>query len=566
MALEDGLSKTMRIDIPPDYYTKRRPRAQVKIAHPTTAAAGVSAAHDARRTSGEIAVQNADLSELFQNVYDAAFITDMTGNIIDANVRASQFFGYSHDEFLVGTIMDIVVGLNEAMLATVCENLRNDRFTLIQTQCARKDGTLMPTEISTCKLTLSKKPFLCFFIRDITARKEAENELKLARDELQQEVQERARINAELQKAIERLQEHDKAKSQFVSNVSHELKTPLSSINYVAGNMIKGIAGPVTEHGKAYLEMIREDCQRLRRTVDDILDMSRIESNTLRLNKVKVNFGRFMHRTIESLRLQIEAEGLKLDIDVKANGFVECDPQKMERVIFNVVKNAMKYNVTDGFIKVVLRASEDMADCLILDIIDCGIGIEPEFLPRIAERFFRVGEYVSGTGLGLAICKDLVERHGGKIDVKSPPDGMNKGTQVSIYLPIVPPPLALVAYEDEQVRLALTTHMDEYGYNVVAGRLSDGSLHAAFQGGKVDLIAVEWIQKGMDGGIIVAMLKGEETVAHVPMLAVTDIDPALPKKEILDGFDIPRMTVGWKKEDLWNCIDELVLGRKRLDV
>jgi len=561
----------MRIDIPPDFYAQKRT---------PVGRAALKSGGQQQKTFGEIAIQNADLSELFQNVYDSAFLTELNGKIVDANVRASQSFLYSREQFKLGAIMDIVMGMTENVLLTVEENLQNDRFTLIQAECARQDGSLMPSEISTCKVNLSGKTYLCFFIRDVSARKESEDALQSAHDDLEQEVRERTRINeelkleiaerkrieAELNSAIETLQKHDRAKTQFVSNVSHELKTPLSSINYIAGNMQKGIAGPLNQQGRTYLSMIREDCHRLQRTVDDILDMSRIESNTLRMNLAKVNFGRFAQRTIESLRMQIEAEGLSLDSAVDPHGFSECDPQKIERVIFNIVKNAMKYNIKGGVIKARLTPSKALKGMHVLDVIDSGIGIEAKDLPRITERFFRVGEYVSGAGLGLAICKDLLAQHGGGIQVTSPPAGMRKGTQVSISLPATAPPLVLLACGDDQVERKVTTQMKNYGYRVVTGKLLNGTLHSAMQKEIPDLIILEWIQKGMDGGIVIAMIKGEESMARVPILAITDMEPSLTKQEILDGFLIPRLLPSWSEDELWGCVEELVLGRKRLDV
>ena len=562
----------MRIDIPAASHPGQRTRDVTR----TQVVDGTRQ----RKTFGEIAVQNTDLSELFQNVYDSAFITELNGKIVDANVRATQSFFYSREEFKNGAIMDVVMGMTEEVLATIGENLQNDRFTLIQAECARQDGSVMPSEISTCKVTLSEKTYLCFFIRDISARKEVEDALQAAHDTLAMEVRERTRINeelkleiaerkrieAELNSAIDKLQKHDRTKSQFVSNVSHELKTPLSSINYIAANLCRGIAGPVTEQGKTYLGMIREDCQRLQRTVEDILDMSRIESNTLRLNLVRVNFSRFLRRTVESLRMQIEAEGLRLELEVEDTGFAECDPQKMERVIFNVVKNAMKYNTAKGFIKVRLRSDAKDGGRHVVEVIDSGIGIDPDDLPRITERFFRVGEYVSGAGLGLAICKDLMVQHGGMSEVTSPPTGYNKGTQGTLSLPVVLAPWALLAYEDDAMRQNVTAWLEEYGYRVVAGKLSDGSLVASIEGVKPDLMIVEWISQGMDGGIVVSMLKDDERLARVPLFSITDVAPSVTKREILDGFEIPRLPPSVIKEELWGCVEELILGRKRLDV
>ena len=336
MATENKASKTMRIEIPPYIPPGQRPVPAIARRPKTLRQTGPLPPLPRKTEQGippphkteMIPIEDADFKELFQRLYDAAFITRLKGRIVDANLRATQFTGYTRGEPRQRNIVDIVQGLDEEVLQTICGNLEHNQFTLIQARCVRKAGSPFPAEISSSRLRLTTRDCLCFFIRDITARREAEQALSLARDELEAEVAERTRINDdlsaeiaerkrvedELQAAIARLQSHDKAKSQFVSNVSHELKTPLTSINYAAGNMLKGIGGAMPEGAVRYLDMIREDCQRLRRTVDDILDMSRIEANALALDRVKVHFPRFADRTVESLRIQIEAGGLALDV------------------------------------------------------------------------------------------------------------------------------------------------------------------------------------------------------------------------------------------------------------
>lgn len=559
MSSEPLLTKTMRIDIPLDF--RKKPPTPV-VGPPRLEANPVVSRRIVRgKSDTQRFLTNTDLRELFQGLYDAAFITDLYGVIIDANSRAEYFFQYSCSEFAGANIEEIIRGLNRDVLKTICSNLENDKFTLIQAWCERKDDSLLSAEVSVSRLTLLGQSILCFFVRDVTARKEDEEALKAAHVELEAEMQERVRINEELKGAISKLEEHDKAKTDFVSNVSHELKTPLASIGYLAGNVLRGIAGEVSEQAKEYMEMIRADCHRLRRTVDDILDMSRIEANTMSLSLSKIPFATFVARTVESMRVQIEAEGLHLQIDLQGSKqFVECDAQKLERVIFNLVKNAMKYNVPSGSILVTVR-QDPASQHIIMDVQDTGIGIKKEYLDRVTQRFFRIGEYVSGAGLGLAISKEIVERHGGTLQIQSPPAGQACGTRVSVSIPVVRAPTAFLVYQHDQVRLPVLIQMDSYGYRILAELNSDDVLRR-IQELHPDIILLDWITEGMDGGIMLARLKSEEALSRIPLLTIVGAEIDATKKEILDGFAIPLLTFPWQPTDLYLCMENMLMNRK----
>ena len=572
-------SKTMLIDIPPDILQRMNTgRLQPPPARRRLVRRGPRAIRVKDRTP-TVTIHNADLQELFQGVYDAGFITDLKGYILDANVRATQFFLYGKRDFVELSMVELVIGFNETVVGTILENLENDKFTLIMAQCLRRDGSHFPAEISSSRLTLSKQDYLCFFIRDITARREAEDALIKAHDDLEREVAERTRINEELRneiaertraekelnEAIRKLKEHDRAKSQFVSNVSHELKTPLTSITYISSNMLKGIVGRIPKAAREYLEMILLDCRRLSRTVEDILDMSRIEAETLKLNLVKIPFDVLMHRTAETLKLQAEAEDLTMTVTMgDEHLFVECDPQKMERVIFNIVKNAIKFNMKDGTIEMVLCRDADDSRWVNMDTIDSGMGIAKEHLARVTERFYRVGELVSGTGLGLAISKDLVERLGGVLEIDSPPPGRDRGTQVRVHLPLTAAPTVLIVYTNMNTRLLLTRQLADYGYRVLSSENKDEALDLMESEG-VGLVVVDWADAGLDDGLIIAKIRNNPAWRHIPFVAVTNEEAEQTKLDIIEGFGIARLVRPWKPQRLFDALYDMTVNKKRLE-
>lgn len=524
---------------------------------------GIAGDISAAGTESHGGVGHSDLKELFERVYDAAFITDFAGRIIDANIRAVQFFDYTREELCAMTMADIVLGLNASLVQTICENLERDRFTIIQAYCSKKDGGRIPAEISTSRLSLSAKEYLCFFVRDITARRQAEEALQKANSELESEVRERTKVNDKLNEAIVKLREHDRAKSEFVSNVSHELKTPLTSMRYMTENMLRGIVGEMQESAREYLTMIREDCDRLWRTVEDILDMSRIEANRLQLNKGKIEFARFARRAAESLRIQAESEGMSLTVAVNGIvGFVDCDPKKMERVVFNVIRNAIKFNEENGGIHVALTKDPEKPEFLTLDVTDTGIGIPQEYLARVTERFFRVGEHISGTGLGLAICKEIVERHGGELDIKSPPPGQDKGTLVRIRVPIAAPTTVLLASGATHVRSMVAEQLAKNGYAQTSCEIAQ-TLNAVLNA-HPDILMLDWTSSGMESAIVIGQIKCNQDLRDTRMVALLDEEPNRMKIELLKGFGIPSLRLPWSENALLDGLEEIVFGKKYL--
>lgn len=566
----DPFSKTILLNIPPGGLDAN---ARASARH---AAEGTPKVRQDPRTVAAAAIQNADLKVLFKNVYDAALIVDLSGNILDANPRASVAFDYSVDEFCERKIAHIIVGFDDAVMRTVCGNLQKDQFTLIQAYCRCKDGTSFPAEISTSHIRLSFRDYLCFFIRDVTTRKDAEEQLQRAYDELAAQVARRTQLNKELKaeiavrtemegklrEAIVKLQEHDKAKSQFVSNVSHELKTPLASIHYISGNLLKGIAGEMSDKARTYLEMIRFDGQRLMRTVEDILDMSRLEANALKLRCVKIQFPRFVHKAVESLRMQVESAGLTFSVSIVGGGqFVNGDPQKLERVIFNIIRNAIKFNIPKGSVSVVMRPDPDAPGIVILEVVDTGIGIEPQHLARIAERFFRVGEHISGAGLGLSICKELLEHHGGTLQIQSPPPGGERGTLVTVRLPTAEPALVLLVCDEGRACDRLAGALTACGYKVASVPLGSG-LDLALKETKPDLLILDWIADGLEAAGVISAVKRSDVYRQMPLIVLTGGEFSPVKQEIIEGFGLPVLKSPWTDDEVCARLDQVIVGRK----
>lgn len=373
-----------------------------------------------------------------------------------------------------------------------------------------------------------------------------------------------ARLNKshkELEDAVLRLEALDRARSDFISNVSHELRTPLTSMGYEIGNLLDGVVEPLRPRVRAYLVMLNDDCRRLSATVEDILDLSRIEAHTMHLNHVRIPLARLVRRAAAALRVQADSRGLELDVShALPAAFVDGDPAKLERVLFNLVGNALKFTPEGGRIELSLHADPGTPGFVLVNVTDSGPGIPPEHIGKVTQKFYRVGEHVAGTGLGLPIAKEIVERHGGTLSLASPPPGRTRGTTATVRLPIVEAPLIFIAESDYTVRRAVESQMLLHGYRVMADTMSPG-IADAIRRHRPDMVIVTITDPGGAGEELILAMKADPSLRRTPVFAVADGPIAPGRKGIFDGFGIasfPRLW--WIAGTVIDRIENLFIG------
>lgn len=385
-------------------------------------------------------------------------------------------------------------------------------------------------------------------------------ELLTANRSLRREVQDRKEAETLLKQAMARIEANDKAKSQFVSNVSHELRTPLSSMSYALENLSKGILGELPDRIRSYIVMLSQDCERLKETVDEILDLSRLEAHTMVLRKVTLPFEQFVRQTVESLDLQAQNEDIRLATAIGGQRFfVAFDPHKIERSILNVVQNAIKYTPAGGHVDVRLYRDPDDPAKVTLDVEDDGIGIESKYLSRVTERYFRIGEQTSGTGLGLALCKDIVELHGGRIRLTSPPPNKQKGTLVSILLPLAASPRVLVLAGTPRARRRLRDHLRNHEYQVTT-RLIDERAVSTVSKLAPDVLIVDLLADIPERMALLAALKTDKVQHRLPMLAVAGVELDRCYAKLLEGFGVTLVPESWNRQELLQRIDDTLFA------
>lgn len=233
--------------------------------------------------------------------------------------------------------------------------------------------------------------------------------------------------------------EVDKLKSEFVSTVSHELRTPMTSIKGYADLMLMGAAGAMTEPQIRYLKVIKNNADRLHMLVNDLLNISRIETGKTTLDLRPLDIPQVIEQVVEGhLRGRIQHEKKKLNVYTEISSslpLVNADHAKVTQILTNLLDNAFNYTPPDGEIRVSTQADDRY---VYIGVSDSGIGISKDNLPKIFDRFFRAEDEavqkVPGTGLGLAIVRSLIEMHGGKLEVTST---MGKGSTFMFNLPVV---------------------------------------------------------------------------------------------------------------------------------
>jgi two-component system phosphate regulon sensor histidine kinase PhoR len=209
--------------------------------------------------------------------------------------------------------------------------------------------------------------------------------------------------------------QYEQLRREFVANVSHELKSPLTAIRGLTETLLEGgLNDPA--NNRRFVSLIDEDAARLSRLIDDLLELSQIESQAMGLRTAPIELAAFAQSVVETLQPAIRRRRLSVSSTIPAELRVSADPDRLRQVLLNLLDNAINYNRDEGAITLAAEADGQWAT---IRVEDTGIGIPESDLSRIFERFYRVDKARSralgGTGLGLAIVKHIIEAHGGRV-------------------------------------------------------------------------------------------------------------------------------------------------------
>ena len=253
--------------------------------------------------------------------------------------------------------------------------------------------------------------------------------IKMQTEALQQGIIEKERANLTIKRQNKKILASDKIKTQFLSNISHELRTPLNSIIGFSELLQNPKSGSLTEVQKEFVKDIQTAGIHLLGMINEILDMTKIESCSMKLNLRTFDCTQCIYETVNILKPLINQKHLKLIQNIEST-LICADYQKLQQILFNIINNAIKYSPENGTITISAHRKRKFIE---IKIKDEGCGIEKKYQKRIFKKFEQISPKENSTGLGLAITKELVLLHGGTIKVKSEKD---KGAEFTFKLPL----------------------------------------------------------------------------------------------------------------------------------
>ena len=326
------------------------------------------------------------------------------GAIVDANAAAVSFYGYPRERLLAMRITEINT-LPSADLLEIMASIRPEQGQQLQFQHRLANGLMRDVESSCCRIQFGKRTVLHSIIFDITERKRAQEALSQAKD---------AADSA------------NRAKSTFLANMSHEIRTPMNAILGFSQLLLRD-AELSKCHVQELTTIIRSG-EHLMAIINNILDMSRIESGRITLNPVPFDLHLLLDDLVRmfSLRTQVRNLCFRVEQHGEVPRCVLADKTKLRQIIINLVGNAMKFTASGGAIILRVRADAEPDEMvrLRMEVEDTGAGIAPEDVPHLFEAFFqtKVGKKVDGgTGLGLSISRQFAQLMGGDLTVSSQP-------------------------------------------------------------------------------------------------------------------------------------------------
>lgn len=352
----------------------------------------------------ENADKQQDLAYQIEHAGDAIVNIDLDGRLTLVNRMAELISGYERQDLLGQHFTTLVhPGYWDLMSGLLREGEQDRRYHDVhEIEIVTKQAELVPLEI---KLSV---------LRD---RDKIVGRQIIARD-----IRDRKRL--------------ERMKSEFLATVSHELRTPLTSIMGFVELLLGEEPGKLTPTQREFLETALESSHHLLRTVNDILDVSRIEAGHLELRSQRVCLEKVVARAVRSARHLAESKHIALELETVSHlPDIEGDPERLEQVMDNLLNNAVKFTPRGG--QVTVRVQLRQMYAVQIEVTDTGIGIPPADMPYLFSRFHRgenvAGQAVPGTGLGLHIAEAIIKEHGGHIEVESE---VGKGSTFRFVLPL----------------------------------------------------------------------------------------------------------------------------------
>jgi PAS domain S-box-containing protein len=458
-------------------------------------------------------VEAAKSEAILEAIADGVMVTDAQGRVILFNAAAEIILSIHREEAL-GRVMDEMLGLYGSEARDWLTQVRQWR----EIPTSYESGAYLAAEFEMGRQVVS-----VHLAPVISAGDEFLGTVSIFRD-----------ITAEV--------EADRAKTEFVSTVSHELRTPMTSIKGYTDLLLMGTSGDLNDMQRHFLGVIKVNADRLSGLVNDLLDLSRMETGKVELAPEPIDVGALVEQVALTIKPEAAEKGLSI-YAVVPEGLPHAygDPARVTQILTNLVNNAYKYTPSGGEISVHAYVKDAK---LHVAVADTGIGISADNQRKIFDRFFRVDDplvqEVSGTGLGLAITLTLIHMHGGELLVESE---LGEGSIFTFNLPLAegeptaevgkppadyaltPPATVLVVEDDLEVAELLRLTLENEGRRVLLAPTGKDALRMAREEGP-DVISLDILLPDMNGFQVLERLKEDEATANIPVIVVSAVTEA----------------------------------------
>jgi PAS domain S-box-containing protein len=492
---------------------------------------------------------------ILETALDAVIGMDHRGVVTDFNPAAERMFGYAARDAVGQELADLLIpthlqsqhrdGLRRYL--TTGEGPFIDRR--VETIGHHADGHEFPVEVAITRVSGEHPPRFTGFVRDLTARAQAEREREQL---LQRELT--ARREAELA---------SRAKDEFLATLSHELRTPLNAVLGWA-RILRSTSMPAATQARA-LEAIERNAQLQAGLIEDLLEVSRIASGKMRLDTRPCDLASIVDAAVEVVGPAAAAKNVVIGVNIDTRpSMTKGDPDRLQQVVWNLLLNAVKFTPDGGRIDVRLTGDRGY----VLTVSDTGIGIDATFLPYIFQPFSQADAAANrehgGLGLGMTIVRQLVELHGGTVSARSA--GVGKGATFEVRLPsmldageALPPPArqmremreplaeepflrdlrVLVVDDQEDARDLIRTTLESHGASVATACSAAEALEA-LDIEVPDVLVSDIGMSGEDGYALMERIRGrsEDAGGTVPAVALTAYASQADRdKALAAGYD-----------------------------
>ncbi len=477
---------------------------------------------------------------IIDGALDAVVTMSSEGLITGWNRQSEAMFGWTEQEALGQPVATTIIPARHR--AAHEEGLRRYRLTgsapvlnqRLELAAVTRDGREFPVDLAITAVERGGSVSFTAFIRDISQRKRAEEQLQeaLARLEAQ---------NAELEAASQ-------LKSEFLANMSHELRTPLNAILGFSELLLDAPEDEAPEVRTEFLTTIHDSGEHLLALINDVLDLSKVEAGRMELHFTTFEVQELVQRVVETVRPLASRKSIALDAALGMAGGLVADFGRVKQILYNLLSNAIKFTPDGGRVQVEAQVDEQT---VLLIVSDTGIGIAPEDHERIFLEFQQVDSSADrryeGTGLGLALTKRIVELHGGRMWLES---ALGQGSRFFVELPRQPAglsperalptpassdvraervpgddvrPLVLVVEDDARAANLLRMYLARGGYRAVVAQSGADAIDQARTLNPI-AITLDILLPELDGWEVLRQLKSDASTRDVPVVVVSVVD------------------------------------------